>query len=59
MEYRRKAGSDTWHFCTNCSNWPTGREGVDYVTRSSKPNSGELDNECLAKQRQGICRSKS
>jgi hypothetical protein len=22
MAYRRKKGSDVWHWCTNCSNWP-------------------------------------
>lgn len=23
MTYRKKKGSDTWHWCRNCSNWPT------------------------------------
>jgi len=55
-EYRKRKGSDTWHWCTNCSNWPTGRAGVDYDSRNTKPTSGELDNECQAKDRDGICR---
>lgn len=48
--YRRKKGKDTWHWCRNCSNWPT----FYYDERSSKPTSGELCNECLSKDREGI-----
>ena len=53
MEYRRRKGSDTWHFCRNCSLWPTG----DYDTRSSSPTTGELCNECKAKRSAGNCQS--
>lgn len=49
--WRRKKGSDTWHFCTNCSSWPT----TDYETSWTKPTSGELDNECQAKSKAGNC----
>lgn len=52
--YRRKKDSDTWHWCKNCSNWPTS-EYVE-VTVSGRPTSGELDNECLAKEKAGNCR---
>ena len=52
MTYRSKRGSDTWHFCRNCSNWPAS----DYDERSRKPTSGELCNQCLAKRRAGDCR---
>ncbi len=51
--YRRRRGQDTWHFCTNCSNWPT----RDYEETTSKPTSGELDNECKAKEAANNCRS--
>lgn len=44
-EYRKRKDSDTWHWCKNCSNWPT----RDYDVRYSKPTTGELDNECRAK----------
>jgi hypothetical protein len=54
MKYRRKNGSDTWHFCTNCSKWPTS----DYVERDTKPTTGELDNECIAKENNGACTKK-
>ncbi len=50
-EYRKKRGSDTWHFCSNCSNWPLS----DYVSSDTKPTSGEFDNECLAKREAGNC----
>jgi hypothetical protein len=50
--YRRRRDSDTWHFCSNCSNWPTS----GYVEQTSKPTTGELDNECLAKKNAGTCK---
>lgn len=49
--YRRRRGFDTWHFCTNCSNWPTS----DYET-STRPTTGELCNECRGKENGGNCR---
>lgn len=49
--YRRRAGGDTWHFCSNCSNWPTS----NYDEQSTKPSSGEFCNECLAKRDAGTC----
>ena len=50
-EYRRRKGSDTWHWCKNCTNWPT----VNYDSQQSKPTTGELDNECKAKEAAGNC----
>ena len=47
-----RGNSDTWHWCRNCSNWPT----VDCEERYSKPSSGELCNECRAKDDAGTCR---
>jgi hypothetical protein len=49
--YRRRKGHDTWHFCSNCSNWPTS----DYEVSYSKPTNGELCNECKAKRDAGNC----
>ncbi|MCZ7681499.1 MAG: hypothetical protein M5U28_22970 [Sandaracinaceae bacterium] len=51
MAFRKKNGSDTWHWCSNCSKWPT----YDYTTSSSKPSSGELCNECKGKAARGDC----
>jgi hypothetical protein len=52
MAYRKRRGTDTWHFCTNCSHWPI----ADYEEKPSQPSSGELCNECRAKKSQGTCR---
>lgn len=55
MTYRKHKGSDTWHWCTNCTNWPT--TSYDTVTTSgnARPAGGELDNQCLGKERAGEC----
>lgn len=52
MAYRRKKNSDTWHYCSNCSNWPTS----DYVEQQSKPTTGEFCNECRGKQNTNNCK---
>ena len=50
-EYRKKKDSDTWHWCTNCNNWPTS----NYDEQQNKPTSGELCNECKSKDDAGTC----
>lgn len=47
--FRRRLLSDTWHWMLSCSLWPTGsyRETV----ANNRPPTGELCNECLAKER--------
>lgn len=50
--YRRRKGNDTWHFCSNCSNWPT----LSYDEQSTKPTTGEFCNECQAKRNAGTCK---
>jgi len=55
MKYRRKQGSDVWHWCTNCEDWPASNyEEVD-LPAGQRPSSGELDNECRSKERQNDC----
>lgn len=54
MKYVRRPTSDTWHFCTNCAHYPHDREVVT-TTQAETPTSGELCNQCLAKQRRGGC----
>ena len=49
--YRRRQGRDTWHFCSNCYNWPTS----GYYEQAHKPTSGELCDECKGKQRNNNC----
>ncbi len=51
MPYRKRMGSDTWHFCENCSNWPYS----DYDEQYTKPTSGEIDNECRSKNKDNNC----
>jgi hypothetical protein len=52
MAYRRRQGNDTWHFCRNCSNWPTS----GYDERETKPTTGEFCNQCQSKRSNGDCR---
>lgn len=49
--YRKLKGGDTWHFCRNCSTWPTS----DFEERSSSPATGELCDECQAKLKAQSC----
>lgn len=51
--YRRRKWrcADTWHFCTDCSDWPT----YNYETKWSKPTSGGLCEECKDKRKDGNC----
>jgi len=51
MTYRRRTSGDTWHFCTNCSLWPTS----DYKEQQGKPTTGELCNQCRSKDDAGTC----
>jgi hypothetical protein len=50
-QYRKRRGKDTWHWCSNCTNYPTS----DYDSSPTKPSSGELCNECQSKQKAGNC----
>jgi hypothetical protein len=50
-QYRKRKGNDTWHWCSNCSNYPK----ADYDTAPSKPSTGEQCNECKSKQAAGTC----
>lgn len=51
--YRRRKDKDTWHWCSNCSNYPT---GSDVDVSYTKPTSGELCNECKGKEANNNCR---
>jgi hypothetical protein len=52
--YRKKKGSDTWHWCRNCSKWPT--SDYEETVTSTRPIIGELCNECKGKEKDGSCR---
>jgi CheY-like chemotaxis protein len=49
--YRSERGSQVWHFCTNCSEWPTD----DYYERRAPPTNEQLCNECRAKWQANDC----
>jgi hypothetical protein len=51
MAYRRRNSSDAWHWCRNCSNWPT----VNYDEQYGRPTTGELCSECRAKDAANNC----
>jgi hypothetical protein len=51
--YRIKTAGDTWHFCSNCSQWPT----ADFVSSKELPGHDQICNECLVKQEHGECNS--
>lgn len=55
-EYRKREDSDTWHWCRNCSNWPRLRPYV-VQKRRRRPSSGELCNQCGAKEDNDNCRT--
>lgn len=55
-EYRkRKTGSDTWHWCKNCPNWPTSDYDSEWHSGKERPKTGELDNTCKSKEDNGTC----
>jgi len=53
VEFRRRKDSQKWHFCTNCSEWPT----ADYVTEYGDfvPQSDEVCWECHGNDKSGNC----
>ena len=54
-EYRKGKSSDTWHWCANCSTWPSVNFVVEYRAGTGTPEVGELCNECKAKAMNGNC----
>jgi hypothetical protein len=50
-EYRRKIGCATWHFCSNCSQWPTS----NYICLKEEPRTHQTCNECIVRQHEDKC----
>jgi hypothetical protein len=49
-EYRMKPSGETWHFCVNCTQWPT----EDFIAvREFPTGSGQICNECIVKDQHG------
>ena len=53
--YRTIKGSVAWHYCANCSDWPT--LGFTEVESAGVPGGGHACAECQAKERAGKCNS--
>lgn len=54
--YRRRKDKDAWHWCTSCSNYPNNPDDVtETKVGKERPSSGELCNECRAKEKAGTC----
>lgn len=53
--YVKAPGSDTWHWCKNCTGYPDQIGDQVTLPAGQRPSSGELDNQCLAKERNGEC----
>ena len=51
LNFRRRNGASIWHFCPNCSAWPT----VDFVESPLRPTNEDVCDECSAKRRMGHC----
>ena len=51
VEYRRGRGHDTWHWCRNCSTFPTN----NFESIRGRPSTGELCNECRGKEMSERC----
>ena len=49
--YRKKRGTNMWHFCSNCADWPK----EEYEEQQRIPLSGQLCNECRAKEKDKDC----
>lgn len=55
MLYRRSRNTPIWHYCTNCSEWPT----ANYYDKNERPSDGELCRECEAKLLRQECNALS
>lgn len=52
-EYRKLHEGNVWHWCGNCTNFPTS----GYINRSTKPpqGDGELCNKCMDNTKKNYC----
>jgi hypothetical protein len=55
--YVQAPGSDSWHWCENCTSYPSNIAKRETHPGKERPKSGELDDQCKAKERNGDCDS--
>ena len=53
-EYRRRLVHDTWHWVRTCALYPQANYKALMVPAGHRPATGELCNQCLAKERLGL-----
>ena len=51
--YKRRKGHDTWHWCKECSEYPTMRSDVQAT--AYRPLVGEFCQQCKSKEEKGDC----
>ncbi len=49
--YRKTKHTTVWHWCRNCSHWPTS----EYIEQEGLPFTGELCYECKTRQESDSC----
>jgi hypothetical protein len=52
--FRRRLMFDTWHWIRACRLWPTHDYKELLVPDNHRPSTGELCDQCLAKERAGL-----
>jgi hypothetical protein len=52
--FRQRLTFDTWHWIRACRLWPTSAYRELAAPDGHRPASGELCNQCLAKERAGL-----
>lgn len=55
ITYRKNSSGVLWHFCMDCSLWPT--QNFDELSSSAHPPSGTLCEECGGLQKSGRCQT--
>jgi hypothetical protein len=50
--YRKLRDGVAWHFCSNCSHWPTS----NFVTHEGRPSHKDICNECMSKKVRDDCK---
>ncbi len=58
-EYRKRTYSDTWHWCTNCTQWPKWPDDYETWCGYDRPPVGELCDQCRSKEDNFNCQEKS
>jgi hypothetical protein len=53
--YRKRKGHDVWHWCTNCTNWPTSDYNEKTYAGVERPEFGKLCNQCRSKEKAEEC----